>query len=263
MHPDENIVAVLDILGYTRLLEAMSLNDLQELIQNGILGALHTSQLLSGEVLVIDRDGALCEYSKVLTVKYGVISDTIILYPKPGADNPLTTLCTTVSVLMSELLAHGVLLRGAIDVDTFRKLEGETIFIGRALVGAHRLELAQDWSGCSLTGRTARRFSREMKQMRSKGLIVEYKIPLKARIDRRSRPRWALNWFYYNLNNPRAKLAQLQKEYNRAPQSAKNKVLAAIRFAEFLDAAGLCFSAPVRKKLYKRSEIRGGYRRVP
>jgi hypothetical protein len=263
MTPDENVVAVIDILGYTRLLEEMTLDDLQSLIQHGILGALHTAKLLSGEVVVLDEVGALREYEKVVRVEYVVISDTIILYPKRGTDRPLVTLCTTISLVMSELLAHGVLLRGAVDVDTFRKIDGESIFIGRALVGAHELELAQDWSGCSLTGRVARRFSKQIKQMRTDGLVVEYEVPMKPGVYRRGRPRWALNWLYHNLNDPEAKRARLQDAHENAPELAKGKVMAAIEFERFLRATGNSFAAPVSKQLFDRSQIRGGYRFVP
>jgi hypothetical protein len=264
MKRDENIVAVLDILGYSQLLEEMSMDALESLIEHGLLGALYTAKLLSNEIVVVDEGWELREYSKLVNVEYGVISDTIVLYPKVGVNNPLTTLCTTVSVLMSELLAVGMLLRGAIDVGTFRKLEEHTIFIGQAIIRAHKLEIAQNWSGCSLTGRTARRFSNELKHLRSDGLLVEYTIPLKKGVDHALRPRWALNWFYYQLNsNPVEQKNRLHNELTQAPDSAKEKVLATIRFKEFLDSVGLSCCAPVSKTLYERSNIRGGYRFLP
>jgi hypothetical protein len=259
---DENIVAVLDILGYTRLLEEMSLDDLESLIQRGILGSLHTAKLLSGEVVVVD-DGALRGYEKIVRIEYAVVSDTIILYPKHAISSPLKTLCETVSLLMRELLAHGVLLRGALDVGTFRRMGTEPIFFGRALVGAHQLEVAQNWSGCSLTGRLARRFSKQVNQIRRDGLLVDYPVPMKPGVYREHTPRWALNWFYYDMNDQVAKRARLQGALDDAPDSAKEKVIAAIEFERFLKRTGLSFKSPVRKRLFDRSQIRGGYRFLP
>lgn len=99
--------------------------------------------------------------------------------------------------------------------------------------------------------------------MRANGLIVEYPVPMKFGIYRKPRPRWALNWFYYNVNNPPAKRACLKDAYDSAPELAKGKVMAAMRFEQFLRTTGLSFTAPVRKELFDRSQIRGGYRFEP
>jgi hypothetical protein len=263
MNHDERVVAVLDILGYSRLMETYSLDRLEELIVAGLMGTLGTAKLLSGEAIVVGSAGQLYEYADLVEIEYGIISDTIVLYPKPRVPDPLTALCTTVSVLMSDLLSSGLLLRGGIAVDTFRAIKGHPIYLGRALIAAHKIEMGQEWSGCALSPRIRRKFPRESKLLRSKGLIVDYDIPFKSEVSSRERSRLALNWFHFSLGDYVEKAATLRRLLADAPEFAKEKVRSAISFMSFLEKQGLSASAPVSKKLFDRSRVGGTYRFAP
>jgi hypothetical protein len=264
MKKDENLVAVLDILGYSDLMLRHSLDTLETIIVNGLLGTLLTAKIVSGEYVVVANEVAdeneLIEYSELVQVEYGIISDTIVLYPKVDIEKPLTTLCITVSVLMSELLNVGILLRGGIEADTFRAVEGHTIYIGRAIIGAHKLEIAQNWAGCVLTRNVVRKFPKEIKKLRSDGLIVEYDIPLKQAPNPKEWSRLAINWFYYRIGEHWERRERLYRQFVDAPESAQGKVMATINFLRYLETLGKSYCAPLSRKALERSRVRGEYK---
>jgi hypothetical protein len=189
-------------------MERYTIDEVQGIIVDGLLATVRIAQLVSGEAIAVGKKGELQEMSLLLGVDYGVVSDTIVLFPRSTTRNPLATLCSTVAILMTELLAAGLVLRGAIDVDTFRAIEGHNIYIGKAVIGAHKLEVSQEWAGCALSRRVGKKFPREFSSLRRSGLVMSYPIPFKKRLSRPTE-HWVVNWFYYRLGDQVEKVNKL------------------------------------------------------
>jgi hypothetical protein len=91
-------------------------------------------------------------------VGYVVFSDSIVLTTKTSGVESLITVARACSRLMSDLLAEGIPLRGAISFGDFqRSFVAESVFVaGRAVIEAYEFEQAQKWVGVMLAPSTLR-----------------------------------------------------------------------------------------------------------
>jgi hypothetical protein len=119
---DENVVAVLDLLGFSNIIRTYSLDELEQKFTQGLLGLLRFLESLSSGALAFSEDDIAEMPGLASRISYGVVSDTIVLYPGQSTEQPLTSLCETVSILMDWALQMDWLLRGAIAVGSFRAL---------------------------------------------------------------------------------------------------------------------------------------------
>jgi len=263
LEQDENVVAVLDILGFTEImastLSSQTMDDFEKLLVNTILSpSKFSASFLSSDALFFNEKNDLMLPEEGQALNCVFISDTIILYFNPTAPIDIKKMFGSVSLLVGMAVQMGWLLRGAIEVGSFRSVRDEKIYFGTALLKAHKLELAQEWGGCILGPDITKRFLREIEPLEQEGLLVEYPCPLKAdaRKDLPEAPRLAVNWAYYKHELGDRKEA-LKKHLSKAPTTAKVKVENTIKFLEFLEKKGLVSAAHMEFQSYNlRSSTR-------
>ncbi len=241
---DENAVAVLDILGFSNIIRDTSLDELEKKFTNGILGILMVASGLSSGAIVFDDDQNLQFPELASQVAYGVISDTLVLYPKPGTQEPIRVLCETVALLMDWVLMSNWLLRGAIVVGKFRALPDRNVYLGDALLEAHNLELAQQWCGCVLGRNAVARFPDEISGLAERGLILEYNVPFKE-APPEGASRYALNWCYYQRGPDPARIVAIEKLSNTADESGHEKIENTLSFVRELEEREMVSIEPV------------------
>src|SRR5262249_46630731 len=151
------------------------------------------------------------------------ISDTVVLYLRQKTYQPLQVMCEAVSLFMASALQMGWLFRGAIDIESFRADEHSRLFLGRALINAHELEMAQNWGGCILSVNASPRFPDEVLKMKSRGLLVDYTIPFKPESGVTTRHA-AVNWAHFALGDDDKRRSRLEAMLTSAPQRARAKV---------------------------------------
>lgn len=235
---DERLVGVMDILGFSQMLRTLSLDELETKLQRDIFAGLATVQFLSKDFLVMRPDKELVEVPELEQLECAIISDTLIIYLKSNSHD-LRTIVEAVAFLMDQTVQQGWLLRGAIDVDTFRAISEHHMFIGRALATAYQLERSQDWSGCILSDNVERRFQEEIESMIEPGLLVRYNVPTKSGSKIVHRRHLAVNWTNMRNVNLQKRDSALHALLDAAPQKAKKKVRETIAFVEDMKKQGL------------------------
>ncbi len=124
------------------------------------------------------------------------------------------------------------------------------MYFGTALLGAHRLELAQEWAGCVIGPEALRRFSGEIPPLLEEGLLVQYPCPIKPNTKLSFEPTIVLNWAYYQTGlGDRATL--LRDALANAPAEAKRKVEHTQSFLNFLSSHNLASKATMTKRGFR------------
>ena len=145
-----------------------------------------------------------------------------------------------VSIILDMAQELDWLLRGAIDVDTFRVVKEHTVFIGKALVNAHRLEMAQEWSGCILSENVQSRFAADISAMRRKGLVVDFEVPFKKSLSKVTSKNYpAINWCYFETGWGNLRIPRLMAKLATAPKEAQRKISETLKFAQAMQSRGL------------------------
>jgi hypothetical protein len=234
---DERLVAVLDILGFSQLLNTLSLDELENKLQD-VFKAVAFAELFAKDVLLMTPTEELANVPELQQLAVAIISDTIVIYGR--SNQPLLrTIVEAVAYLMDATAQLGWLLRGAIDVDTFRAIDAHHMFIGRALATAYKLERAQNWSGCILSENILTRFPKDVEELTASGLVVRYDVPMKSSDAIIHQPQLAVNWTNMTNVHLHDRLTALHTLLENAPPSAKNKVQETIQFVETMQRQGL------------------------
>jgi len=244
---DENVVAVMDLLGFSNIMRTVSLDELEQRFTNGLGASLAYGSLLSCQFLVFDRKGNIINLTEDMSpISYGVISDTVILYLRDKNNSPLRTICETVALLLD----YGVtlqkwLFRGAVDIGSFRAIPEGNLYLGSALANAHELEISQEWSGCILSNSIETRFVQELGALLEEGVIVDFDVPFKAQGRVIKNRALVVNWCYFDQGHGEKRLATLQSLLKDAPEMAKIKIQNTMEFLEAMQEKGL---VSVKKK---------------
>jgi hypothetical protein len=180
---DEGVCAVLDLLGFSAIMESMSLDDLEKKYTQVFMSLLDFMGIASVGAILIDDDSELDVQKDLQPISYGVFSDTVVIYPKPRIQNPIRTLCEATAMLLDISFGMEWAFRGAIDVGTFRAVSGHNLFIGSAVIRAHKAEQSQNWSGCIVSTELSTSFSNEIDKMLDDHLLVKYPVPIKESAD--------------------------------------------------------------------------------
>jgi hypothetical protein len=124
----EKVVAFVDVLGFSRLVESVKLDDTSDLILNDLEAALDE------DVIGIWnwRQG---EDKEQYTIR--MFSDSICVSADPTYNGFVTTIYK-LAILQTAMMRRGLLLRGA--VTTGRHYESSTLVFSEALVRAYKLE---------------------------------------------------------------------------------------------------------------------------
>ncbi len=227
---DQSVVAMLDLLGFSRIMEEQSLDEIERRYTQHLMGAVTMAAFSSIGAFVFDDDGNLDSSEDLWTVSFGAFSDTVIIYPGRLVDQPLRTTCEVVAILMDVALQTNWLFRGGIDYGSFRALPDHNLYIGKAMIGAYKLEHLQDWAGAIVGDRAREKYTREVEEMLDQRLLVECPVPIKTASGIVEQNRISINWCYFDMawqKNRREKLLELQ---DSAPDAARKKVQATLKF---------------------------------
>lgn len=233
---DQNIVAMLDLLGFRDIMARQSLDTIEQRYRLLLSGSLTLAGIASTGAVVFDEAGDLDLGADLWSVSFGVFSDTVVLYPKRFVETPLTSVCTAVALLIDVGLQAGWSFRGGIDFGAFRSLSDLEVYLGTALVSAHEIESSQDWVGCIVGAAALNRFPEEAAPLLKSGILVPYPVPLKGR--EQSNLSTAVNWAYFDAGWNHTRESKLVSAIDEAPQGAKHKLAATLAFCQEMKTAG-------------------------
>lgn len=183
-------IAICDILGFSNLVQENPLNEVVEVHLGRLRKALHHS---------IHRDEFPSEPPSLESLqdqtKLGIawFSDTVLLYTLEDGDENVRYLINALGWLLFETIrAVGTRLRCGVSYgEAFIDVDN-SIYVGKPLIQAYRLEQAQAWSGGSLTCEAVERLPADAHISRSADwFLVPYSVPLK---DGRKMDTLAIDW---------------------------------------------------------------------
>jgi hypothetical protein len=236
---NEGVCAILDLLGFTSILEAMPVDELETKYTQTLMSILGFARFSSIGAFVIDDDGNVDAGEDLARVSYSIFSDTVILYPKERIERPVRTLCETTAILLDMSFDLDWAFRGAIDVGTFRAVSDHNLFLGTSVVRAHKAELSQNWSGCIVASELRSSFPEEIDTMLRDHLLVEYAVPIKTAVQPlrvAHEKRLAVNWTYFAMGERRddQRERKLKELLAAAPDVAKSKLQETLTFQQVM-----------------------------
>jgi len=171
--PTKAMVAVCDILGYGNLVMSNSLAELKEFHQENINNIMKSAIHNFGEAAASPSPE---EVFKQNLVGYTIFSDTIILFSlsddRDGYRNVLNAVYRLISLPMFTPIYR---YRVGISYGEFYHDSTKSIYIGKALVEANKLEKRQQWSGAALTEDAANKFEGYFPES---DMLVRYVVPV-------------------------------------------------------------------------------------
>lgn len=184
------MVAACDILGYSNLVREHSLQELVNYHLGNIVNVVKSSIPSPKENTNAPTEVELLKTGAVGHVSF---SDTIIIYSlddnRDGRKNVLDAvyrlLCIPINTPYYRYrigIAYGEMY---VDIK-------QNVYIGKALVEAHDLEVLQEWSGASLTDSAASMFKNHYPE---NSMIVDYDVPIKGNATKRLS---VVNWTLAN-----------------------------------------------------------------
>jgi len=254
---DENVVAMLDLLGFSNIMASHSLDEIERRFTVGVLQLLWLVESLSAGIAIFHKRDNLSMPREAAALEYGVISDTIVLYPKNNAEQPLVVLCEAVSLLMDWALQTDWLLRGAIAIGSFKAIENRPIYLGSALVAAHSLEVSQEWSGCILAKDVVTKFAADVNLLLRRGVLVHAKVPFKTQDPPPTASDVAVNWCFYRSGNESERTRKLRRLAEQASELGKGKIERTLAFLEEMELRQLAGVEAVGLSEFGGEETRG------
>jgi len=196
------MVAVCDMLGFSELVEKSSLDALVSGPLGWLRKALHHSVHKQQFPTEIPTKEDFLGHQHVGVAWF---SDTILLYTRQDSDEAVRDLILTTGWLVFETLMGGSLrIRGGIAYGGTYIDEKDSVFVGKPIVEAYRLERKQQWSGVALTPSASQRIPNEAQTGRyGDWWVVPYDVPLKGGDTLRT---LAVNWtwgFHHPTWRPR------------------------------------------------------------
>lgn len=186
----KHMVAVCDILGFSNLVESV---ELDAVVMNAIgwfRKALHHS-LHKQEFPQVPP--SLKELDTHAHVGVAWFSDTVLLYAKDDSDSAVRELLTVVAWLLFETMMQGItrvragIAYGEVFIDS-----ENSIYVGKPIVEAYRLEQEQQWSGAALAESAEERIPASARSGQyADWCITPYDVPLKSKGPTRL---LAVNW---------------------------------------------------------------------
>jgi hypothetical protein len=184
------MIAVCDVLGFSSLVEKIALDD----VVNSSLGWLRKA--LHHSLHKREFPGEIPKKDELLGndhVGLAWFSDTILLYTRRSDDEAIRQLVQTVGWLLFETMMGGsTRTRGGISFGEAYIDREDSIFVGKPLIEAYRLEQKQQWSGVALTKNASERISAHVRSGKyGDWWVIPYDVPLK---EKRTLRTLAINW---------------------------------------------------------------------
>jgi class 3 adenylate cyclase len=179
-------LAVCDILGFSALVGKNSLESVVELLA-WFRRSLNHSVLKSEFPDVVPATSDLARHEHVGVAWF---SDTLLFYTKSDTDDAIRELLATVAWLVFEGMVDGrTRVRAGIAYGEAYIDPQNSLFVGKPIVEAYRLERAQQWSGGALSQSACDRLPEKI--LSADWWVVQYDVPLK---DGKTHRTLALNW---------------------------------------------------------------------
>jgi hypothetical protein len=187
---ENRLVAVCDILGYSNLVREHSLQELIEYHLGNILNVIKSSIPSNEEIINSPTQLALLKTGIVGHVSF---SDTVIIYSlNDGRDGRKNVLDAVYRLLCIPMNTPYYRYRVGISYGDMYVDRDKSIYIGKALIEAHDLEVLQEWSGAALTESAANMFKDYSPE---NSMLVEYDVPIKGDTNKRLT---VVNWTLAN-----------------------------------------------------------------
>ena len=172
---ENRMVAVCDILGYSNLVREHSLQELRDYHVGNILNVIKSSAPNHGENIVSPTQ---LELLRTGIVGHVAFSDTVVIYSlnddRDGRKNVLDAVYRLLCIPMNTPYYR---YRVGISYGEMYVDRGNGIYIGKALIEAHDLEVLQEWSGAALTESAANMFRDYFPE---NSILVDYDVPIKV-----------------------------------------------------------------------------------
>jgi len=187
---ENRMVAVCDILGYSNLVREHSLQKIIDYHVKNILNIIKSSIPKYGETMTSPTQLDLMRTGMVGHVAF---SDTVIIYSlnddRDGRKNVLDAVYRLLCIPMNTPYYR---YRVGISYGEMYVDREEGIYIGKALIEAHDLEVMQEWSGAALTESAANMFRDYYPE---NSILVDYDVPIKGDTTKRLT---VVNWISAN-----------------------------------------------------------------
>ncbi len=175
------MVAVCDILGFTGLLDS---RPLQQVVSSHLDYFRRALDFAVRQRKAADNVISLSALREQQRVGVAWFSDTVLLYSLGDSDEDCRRVIETVAwLLFVTMFKSTTRIRAGIGYGELYVDAANEVFIGPAIVDAHRLEKAQEWAGGALTESAAKRIppavADDWKERYFSWYLVPYRVPLK------------------------------------------------------------------------------------
>jgi hypothetical protein len=184
-------IALCDILGFSAMVQRKSLDNLV----NNVIGWFQqaTCHAMNKDSWH-DGTPTLSEIDRNSLIGIAWFSDTILFWTKEDDDSNLREIIQTVAWLTFANVHGNTRIRGAISYGEAFIDPANSLFVGKPIIDAYRLESQQQWSGVALTESAVARVPAKIRDGRfADWPVVRYSVPLKNDITMRT---LAIDWTY-------------------------------------------------------------------
>lgn len=187
------MIAVCDILGFSRLLETLPAEDVVRTSLGYLRKALYHATMKEKPPETLP---SLRELRSRAGLGLAWFSDTVLIYTLEETAEQHQRLVETIGWLVLDCMYYPrVHIRAGVSYGELYVDEENGIYVGKALVEAHELERAQEWSGGALAKSAERRVVNELLEGDlDEWWLTPYDIPLKENRDIPEKPVLAINW---------------------------------------------------------------------
>jgi hypothetical protein len=187
---DHYLIAVCDILGFSKLVESQSLDSV---INDGVgwfRKALRHS-ILGGPFPTEPPPTQDLETNAHVSVVW--FSDTIVLFTKHDTDEAVGELLQAVASLLFETILEGVTkVRAGLAYGEAFMDSSNSIYVGQPIIEAYRLEKMQQWAGAALAPSACARLATCGREGEiARWWVTQWDVPLKAGASMKT---LAVNW---------------------------------------------------------------------
>lgn len=184
------MIAICDILGFTRLVQK---NSVEQIVENS-LGWLRKSLHHSIHKLDFPSDvPSLKQLQDHPNVGLAWFSDTILLYTREDTEECIRSLLSGVGWLLFEtMLTPDVRLRCGISYGESYIDPEESVYVGHPIIDAYQLEEKQAWAGGALTKAAVQRLPDSARSgYFPEWFVIPYPVPLS---NQTTMDTLAINW---------------------------------------------------------------------
>ncbi len=183
------LIAVCDILGFSELVQRRSLDSVVDKTLASVRKAL--SHSLLGDPYPASPP-PMRELDGNPHVSVALFSDTILLYTKHNTDEAVGELLQVMGWLLFETIVDDIWIRAGIASGEAHMDPDNSIYVGKPIIEAYRLEQSQQWAGAALAHSACARLAAACGRSGdvARWWVTPWDVPLKVG----SMPTLAVNW---------------------------------------------------------------------